>query len=149
MGFTLKSSYALRALYELAVSTEGGKEKLSLIEIVENNSIPRDFLEKIFGELRQAGIIKAIRGRYGGYALAKPPSEILIRDVILELDNPMNSYICIKNKGECEIDPDCTIKFVWFKMYNAMMKELGRMTLADLVEMGNEQKDFPDKFSIQ
>lgn len=149
MGFTLKSSYALRALYELAVSTEGGKEKLSLIEIVEKNDIPRDFLEKIFGELRQAGIIKAIRGRYGGYALAKPPSEILIKDIILELDNPMNSYVCIKNKGQCEKDPDCTIKFVWFKMYNAMMRELGQMTLADLVAMGSNQNNFPDKLSIQ
>ena len=149
MGFTLKSSYALRALYELAVSTQNGKEKLSLVEIVENNNIPRDFLEKIFGELRQAGIIKAIRGRYGGYALAKPAEEILIRDIILELDNPMNSYVCIKNKGQCSIDPDCSIKYVWFKMYNAMMKELGETTLADLIKMADSVGTLPDELVIE
>ena len=60
MGFTLKSSYALRALYKMAKSTREGKDKLSLVEIVQGNEI-QDFLEKIFGELRQAGIIKAVR----------------------------------------------------------------------------------------
>ena len=52
MGFTLKSSYALRALYKMARSARNGKDKMSLVEIVSDNEIPRDFLEKIFGELK-------------------------------------------------------------------------------------------------
>ncbi|KUK85156.1 MAG: Transcriptional regulator, BadM/Rrf2 family [Mesotoga infera] len=83
MGFTLKSSYALRALYKMAKSTREGKEKLSLVEIVQGNEIPRDFLEKIFG------------------------------------------------------------KYVWFRLYNAMMRELGSMTLEDLLIYGDKISEIP------
>ncbi|PNE19805.1 Rrf2 family transcriptional regulator [Mesotoga sp. Brook.08.YT.4.2.5.1] len=143
MGFTLKSSYALRALYKMAKSAREGKEKLSLVEIVQGNEIPRDFLEKIFGELRQAGIIKAVRGRYGGYCLARPANEILLRDVILKLDRPMNSYACLQQNGKCLEDPDCTVKYVWFKLYNAMMRELGSMTLENLLIYGDKISETP------
>ena len=40
MGFTLKSSYALRALYKMARSARNGKDKMSLVEIVSDNEIP-------------------------------------------------------------------------------------------------------------
>jgi Rrf2 family protein len=143
MGFTLKSSYALRALYKMAKASREGKDKLSLVEIVDDNEIPRDFLEKIFGELRQAEIIKAVRGRYGGYSLARQPEKILLRDVILKLDRPMNSYACLQNNGKCLEDPDCTVKYVWFRLYNAMMREIGSMTLADLLEFGDKIRNDP------
>ncbi|AKI96828.1 RrF2 family transcriptional regulator [Kosmotoga pacifica] len=140
MGFTIKSSYALRALQELASSSEEGTEKLSLSEISRRNNIPRDFLEKIFAELREAGFVKSLRGRYGGYILAKKPEEIKLKDVILKLDSPMNSYMCLKSKDECEIDPFCAVKYVWLKLYNAMLKELGSMTLKDVVELSKNIK---------
>ncbi|MDI3523367.1 MULTISPECIES: Rrf2 family transcriptional regulator [unclassified Kosmotoga] len=140
MGFTVKSSYALRALYELALAAESGNPKLSLAKIAERDMIPRDFLEKIFAELRDAGFVKATRGRYGGYVLAKPANEIYLRDVILKLDKPMNSYVCVRENTECDIDPNCTVKYVWFRLYNSMMRELGKMTLADLIEIGEKLK---------
>ncbi len=143
MGFTLKSSYALRALYELAVAAEKGEDKLSLVEIVNRTPIPRDFLEKIFGELRQAGIVRAIRGRYGGYGLKIPADQISVRDVILKLDNPLNSFECVQENGKCLRTEDCTVKYVWFRLYNAMMKELGDMTLADLIGLGRSIEQNP------
>ena len=150
MGFTLKSSYALRALYKMARSARNGKDKMSLVEIVSDNEIPRDFLEKIFGELRQAEIIKAVRGRYGGYSLAKPADKILIRDIILKLDRPMNSYVCLQKDGKCGADPDCTVNSVWFRVYNAMMREIGSMTLEDLLEYGDRiLNNPPDKLGIE
>jgi len=140
VGFTVKSSYALRALYELALAAESGKPKLSLTEIAKRDAIPRDFLEKIFAELRDAGIVKATRGRYGGYVLAKPASKIYLRDIILQLDKPMSSYVCVREDTECDIDPNCTVKYVWFRLYNSMMRELGQMTLMDLIEIGKKLK---------
>ena len=143
MGFTLKSSYALRALYELAIAAENGEDKLSLVEIVNRTPIPRDFLEKIFGELRQAGIVRAIRGRYGGYGLKIPPEKISVRDVIMKLDNPLNSFECVQREGKCLRTDECTVKYVWFKLYNAMMRELGDMSLTDLMKLGRSIEDNP------
>lgn len=149
MGFTLKSSYALRALYKMAKSTREGTKKLSLVEIVSDSDIPRDFLEKIFGELRKIDVIKAVRGRHGGYSLARPADKILIKDIILKLDRPMNSYKCIQPDGECPDVTNCTVKYVWFKLYNAMMRELGTMTLADLLDRGDKILEAPpDKLEL-
>ncbi|OAA31772.1 Rrf2 family transcriptional regulator [Kosmotoga arenicorallina S304] len=138
MGFTIKSSYALRALQDLAIASESGRELVSLSEIANKNKIPRDFLEKIFAELREAGFVKSTRGRYGGYTLAKKPEEIKLKAVILKLDRPMNSYMCLQSSDECEIDSNCAVKYVWLKLYKAMMDELGNMTLKDVVDLSKK-----------
>ena len=93
MALTVKSSYALRALFELAVLTKDeGKERVTISELSERQNIPKDFLEKIFSELREAGILKSIRGKYGGYVLAKDPKNLKLSEIVKVLDNPLQSY---------------------------------------------------------
>jgi len=59
MALTVKSSYALRALFELAVLTKDeGKDRVTISELSEKQNIPKDFLEKIFSELREGWYIK-------------------------------------------------------------------------------------------
>src|SRR5690606_26983836 len=100
---TVKSSYALRALFELAVLTKDeGKERVTISELSERQNIPKDFLEKIFSELREAGILKSIRGKYGGYVLAKDPKNLKLSEIVKVLDNPLQSYDCIT--GECKLE---------------------------------------------
>ncbi len=136
MGFTVKSSYALKALYELAKAEKEEINKLSLVEIANRTKVPADFLEKILGELRQNGIVKSVRGRYGGYSLAKTPEKILVKDVILKLDRPLNSFVCIHDSEKCEEHNECVVKYVWFNLYRSMMDELGKMTIKDLLNTG-------------
>jgi Rrf2 family iron-sulfur cluster assembly transcriptional regulator len=138
MGFTVKSSYALKALYELAKAENEGVKKLSLVEIANRTKVPADFLEKILGELRQNGIVKSVRGRYGGYGLTKSPETILVKDVILNLDKPLNSFVCIHDSEKCEEHNECVVKYVWFNLYRAMMDELGKTTIRDLLNIGKE-----------
>ncbi|MFO7881351.1 MAG: Rrf2 family transcriptional regulator [Kosmotogaceae bacterium] len=136
MGFTVKSSYALKALYELAKAEKEEIKKLSLVEIANRTKVPADFLEKILGELRQNGIVKSVRGRYGGYSLAKQPENILVKDVILKLDSPLNSFVCVHDDEKCKEHNECVVKYVWFSLYKAMMDELGKMTIKDLLDTG-------------
>ncbi|TYB95637.1 MAG: Rrf2 family transcriptional regulator [Kosmotoga sp.] len=138
MGFTVKSSYALKALYELAKIDGEEIKKLSLVEIADRTKVPTDFLEKILGELRQNGIVKSVRGRYGGYSLAKSPDKILVKDVILNLDKPLNSFVCIHDSEKCEEHNECVIKYVWFNLYRSMMDELGKTTIKDLLDIGTK-----------
>jgi len=44
--------------------------------------IPVNFLSKILNRLVQAGLIRSIRGRNGGFVMAKSPSDIFIRDIV-------------------------------------------------------------------
>jgi len=134
MGLTVKSSYALKALFELASLNTEGVKKVSIAELSERQHIPKDFLEKIFSELREAGILKSIRGRYGGYVLIKSPESLKISEIVNVLDKPFQSYECIE--GQCKVDANCAVEFVWKRVHNAMMIELNKMTLADVIKNG-------------
>ena len=136
MSLTVKSSYALRALYELSILNKKGKKKVSIAELSKNQEIPRDFLEKIFSELRDAGILLSIRGRYGGYVLLKKPSELKISEIVNILDKPLQSYKCVG--GKCSVKVKCAVEFVWKRAYNTMMEELSKITLQDIIDHGEK-----------
>ena len=81
-----KSDYAVRALLSLA-SHEPDLVKVDVV--VAEQGLPRKFVEAILGELRRGGLVRSQRGAEGGYALAKPASEITIASVIREVDGPL------------------------------------------------------------
>ncbi|SHF08159.1 transcriptional regulator, BadM/Rrf2 family [Marinitoga hydrogenitolerans DSM 16785] len=138
MGLTVKSSYALRALYELALFHKNGIERVSINELSTKQKIPKDFLEKIFSELREYGVVDSVRGRYGGYALSKDPKKLKLSEVIYILDKPFQSYECVIT-GKCEtLGSDCAVGYIWKKVNAILMQELSKITLADLIELGEK-----------
>ncbi|GAB6188292.1 Rrf2 family transcriptional regulator [Marinitoga arctica] len=140
MGLTVKSSYALRALYELALFHKNGIERVSISELSTKQKIPKDFLEKIFSELREYGIVDSVRGRYGGYSLSREPENLKLSEVIYILDKPFQSYECVVS-GRCEtLGSDCAVGYVWKKVNTVLMSELSKITLSDLIEIGEKIK---------
>jgi Rrf2 family protein len=81
-----KSDYAVRALLELAAKAP---ELVKIDVIVGDQQLPKKFVEAILGDLRRAGIVRSMRGADGGYALARPASEISIGAVIRAVDGPL------------------------------------------------------------
>jgi len=145
MGFTLKSSYALRGIYIIARKMrEENKDAIPIGDIVKGTDIPRDFLEKIFGELRHTKIIKSLRGRYGGYALVDDPKDVKIRDIVFALDNPMGSFKCMGESDQCKYSSTCAIRYVWDKLQEAMYKELSDMTVEDLFHISSRDVCTPE-----
>ncbi len=57
--------------------------------IVSEQGLPRKFVEAILGELRRANLVRSQRGAEGGYALARPASEISLGSVIRAVDGPL------------------------------------------------------------
>ncbi|UQX86769.1 Rrf2 family transcriptional regulator [Jatrophihabitans telluris] len=86
MEISAKSDYAVRALLELADRAPG---LVKIDVIVGDQQLPRKFVEAILGDLRRAGIVRSMRGADGGYALARPASEISIGSVIRAVDGPL------------------------------------------------------------
>jgi Rrf2 family protein len=81
-----KSDYAVRALLELASKAP---DLVKIDVIVGDQKLPKKFVEAILGDLRRAGLVRSMRGADGGYALAKPASEISIGAVIRAVDGPL------------------------------------------------------------
>lgn len=87
MRVSAKADYAIRATAELAAAE--GTGQLRADRIAEAQDIPIKFLESILLELKHAGIVRSQRGADGGYALARPGTEISLADVIRAVDGPL------------------------------------------------------------
>ncbi|HEY7024756.1 MAG TPA: Rrf2 family transcriptional regulator [Candidatus Limnocylindrales bacterium] len=87
MRVSAKADYAIRATAELAAAEGTGQMRAD--RIAEAQDIPIKFLESILLELKHAGIVRSQRGSEGGYALARPGSEISLADVIRAVDGPL------------------------------------------------------------
>ncbi|SDJ17992.1 transcriptional regulator, BadM/Rrf2 family [Frankineae bacterium MT45] len=86
MEISAKTDYAVRALLGLAARSP---DLVKVDVIIGEQNLPRKFVEAILGELRRAGIVRSQRGAEGGYALARPASEITLGAVIRAVDGPL------------------------------------------------------------
>ncbi len=118
-----KSRYGLKALLELAPYYQGGA--VSLKEISERQNISRQYLEQIFNQLVKAGLVRSIRGKNGGYVLAKSPEETYASDIIFLLEGGIEFDV----KGDV-VESDAisdflrTIQEKFIKTLNVSLAEL-------------------------
>jgi Rrf2 family cysteine metabolism transcriptional repressor len=84
LSISTKSIYGLKAALALAGSFDQGV--LSIKEIAAQQDIPRQYLEQIFNRLGKADIVRSVRGKRGGYRLARPPAEITAAEIITLLE---------------------------------------------------------------
>lgn len=84
MRFSTRTRYGLRFLLRLAAQPKDSL--LQLGQVAREENISSGYLEQIVRALKPLGILRAVRGSGGGYALAKDPSEINMEDVFLHLE---------------------------------------------------------------
>lgn len=70
----------------------GRPELFHIEELARLEAIPANYLAQILAELRNAGLITSKRGKYGGYALSRPPEEITLYDIVKALDPEMLEF---------------------------------------------------------
>jgi Rrf2 family protein len=78
---SVKSDYAARAVLGLARHFPTGAA-LRVEDLAAEQSIPANYLVQILIELKAQGIVRSLRGKQGGYLLAKPPAEVSLGDVL-------------------------------------------------------------------
>jgi len=129
MRLSAKSEYGLLALIDLASSWDQGP--VSVREIAERQSIPPKFLEQLFVSLRKAGLVKAMRGARGGFALDRHPSEISVLEVVEALEGPLKPTLC-DGGSTCSRTQACAAATVWNRATAALRDVFDTTTLADL-----------------
>ena len=87
MHVTAKADYAVRAVVELADSSQSSPRKVE--DIAQSQGIPVSFLENILTQLRSSGVVRSQRGPEGGFWLAKPASDIALADIIRAIDGQL------------------------------------------------------------
>lgn len=134
MVLSQKTQYAVRAVFELAKREGTGPVKAS--KIASSEYIPLRFLENILAGLRQAGIVESVRGKDGGYALARPSARTSVGEVIRLIQGPGSVVECgdVASGRACSLRAGCVLLPMWEKAHNAMMGVYDGTTFEDLVE---------------
>jgi Rrf2 family protein len=142
---TAKGKYGLKALGYLARLPPGVTTQAS--DIAGANNIPKKFLDAILGELRRAGIVRSRKGPGGGYRLAREPSAIKIGHVIRTIDGPLAPLACASRTAyrpcrDCRDVKSCSVRLLMTKVRDSMSEVLDRVSVADMIAMGDGRGDF-------
>ncbi len=137
MKLNTRVRYGTRAMLELA--QHYGEVPRSLAQVAEAQNLSPKYLEALFRDLRTAGLLIARRGPQGGYALARPPEQINLRDISDVLDGQEPFVPCTADSGVCQRSDTCVARDVWARMYRAAMQVLESTTLADMVVQAQEE----------
>lgn len=131
MLVSTKGRYALRAIVDIAENSN--TSRVSLRSVAERQCISDKYLEAIVKPLVLAGILVSVRGKNGGYQLAKPANEITAGDVIRAVEGEVASAPCGETGGEfCERQSICRTAKFWSGLEQVVDQYLDSKTIADL-----------------
>ena len=134
MRLTTRGRFAVTALLDLAMQRSKGPVKLA--EISKRQQISLSYLEQLFTKLRQRKLVDSVRGPGGGYFLAKKMEHVSVADIILAVDEPIDSTQC-GGKENCHNDNKCMTHDLWKNLNALIFDHLGSINLKQLVD---EQK---------
>lgn len=124
--------YGTRALVQIAEAYPA--RAVPVREIARVQRLSAKYLERIAGALRSAGLIRAVRGARGGYALARPPASVRLDEVVRALGDPPVVAECLDRPESCPRRAFCPTRSVWARVREAVDGILSATTLQDLVE---------------
>ncbi|RLA23815.1 MAG: Fe-S cluster assembly transcriptional regulator IscR [Gammaproteobacteria bacterium] len=130
MRLTTKGRYAVTAMLDLAFHYEKGP--VTLTEISGRQSISLSYLEQLFARLRKAGLVVGVRGPGGGYRLKKTLEAISIADIVIAVDEVIDSTNC-EGKGDCQDDLPCLTHHLWVGLSRHIKDYLQGISLSDLM----------------
>lgn len=124
-----KGVYGLAAMHELLQNEEN--KPMQIREISARAEIPQNYLEQLLGKLRHAGLVTSTRGSKGGYMLARDAKDILIKDIIIALEDDIKIIDTKSNNP---------ILNIFFEETKEKTKKLFNLSLKDL-------KQYQDKYN--
>jgi Rrf2 family iron-sulfur cluster assembly transcriptional regulator len=113
------------------------KGQLTLAEMAAREGMSEALVASVLHKLRHAGVVKAVRGRYGGYELEREPDSLTVADVLTSFGRPL-LFGCF-NQPPAEGDPpcvhagECGLRPVWEELEEHLARVLTNITVADLL----------------
>lgn len=130
MKISTKGRYGLTIMIELA--KHHGEGPIPLRQIAAEKDLSEAYLEQLVSPLRNAGLVKSVRGAYGGYMLAHKPNEISAADVIRVLEGPIQPVEGIENE-------EAPQRELWIRIRDAVKNVLDTTTIEDLAKYTNNE----------
>lgn len=132
MLYSTTCAYAIRAMSRLAVIRPDGYARVQ--EIIEGSDLPGHFMAKIFRDLAKAGLLHSAKGRGGGFALARRPSEIRLMDIVAAIDGNEPYTRCIVGLAKCDSTQPCPQHDAFMPVRKQIQHYLDTTTLDQMSE---------------
>ena len=134
MLISSKGRYALRLMIFIAAFGDD-EGKIALREVAERESISLKYLEQLVRPLMAAGLLRSVRGKGGGYMLARPSSDISAGEILRAAEGSTAAVACDGLEGSCgRADLCSTVKF-WTGLEAAIDAYVDGVSLADLAHV--------------
>ncbi len=133
-----RTRYTIRALLHLA--DRYGEGPVQLTEIAEAQNIPSKFLTVMLSQMRRAGLVETMRGREGGYWLARPPHMISYGEIVRRTRGSLGLVPCASRLAyqpceNCVTEEKCRLHRVMLMVRDETARILDGLTLADPVPL--------------
>ena len=138
MNLTTKGRFAVTAMLDLAM--QHSSDPVTLAEISQRQKISLSYLEQLFGKMRRRALVNSVRGPGGGYRLAKDMGRVSVADIIVAVDEPIDSTRC-GGKEDCNDGEKCITHDLWEKLNDHIFDYLGTVTLKQLVDDQKQQQN--------
>ncbi len=133
MMISTRGRYALRILVDLAENRNNGY--ITLKEAAERQEISEKYLESIVKDLVREGIVECLRGKGGGYRLARPADAINVLDVLQSADGTLVPVACLEEGSKpCSRAAECRTRPLWEGLNKVVSAYLSGFTLQDLIK---------------
>jgi Rrf2 family protein len=125
-----KTDYAIRVI--LALAKQGDEAMLPTSQIQREMLIPRALSLRVVADLAKGGFIVTYPGREGGLKLARPASEINLRQVVTFFESNFTVSECLHGGGTCPFDNSCPVRCRWARLQALILQELESTTFDEL-----------------
>ena len=141
MKISTRGRYAIRVLLDLAEHNNG--EYIPLMDIAKRQEISEKYLESIVSVLSKKKFVTALRGKGGGYRLARTPEQYTIGSILRLTEGSLAPVACLEDQPvQCERATTCKTLKMWEGCYKVINEYFDGITLQDLLEQGNDMGDY-------
>lgn len=136
MMVSTKGRYALRVMIDLVENNAG--DYIVLMDIAKRQDISEKYLEGILATLSKGGMVSALRGRGGGYKLARSPEQYTVGSILKLTEKTLAPIACLESGSTtCARAAECRTLPMWEQLHKLVDDFLEDITLADLVAGGS------------
>jgi len=131
MKISTKVEFGIIAMIDIAIHSENN-EAVTVYSIANRQNISGKYLEQILTVLRQAHLIRGLKGSKGGYIITRPAENITFKEIINALDVTVLSDVDFYAQNESAIISIVNIN-LWDKITSFMQDFTENLTLADII----------------
>lgn len=141
MKISTRGRYAIRVMLDLAEHNNG--EFIPLMDIAKRQEISEKYLESIVSALSKNKLVAALRGKGGGYRLAKAPEEYTIGSILKVAEGSLAPIACLEDETNlCERAGECKTLKMWQDLYKLIDDYFENITLQDLLEQNADAGNY-------